>query len=384
MGLELQALGPAPFGGMVLGDLGADEIRVDRVDGRGRRVVNPEFDLLGRSHRSVAVDLTHPDGAETLLSMVEQADVLLEGLRPGVVERLGVGPDECCARNPRLIYARMTGWGQDGPLAAAAGHDINYIALAGALHTVGRRGDGQVPPVNLVGDFGGGGMLLAVGVLAALVERATSSQGQVIDAAMVDGAALLTTSLHGWRASGQWHDERGTNAVDSGSHYYDTYETADGRHISIGPVERPFYAELLERLGLAGEELPEQYDRASWPAMKDRFAAIFRQRSRAEWCDLLEGTDVCFAPVLSLAEAPGHEHNRHRGVFCEVGGITQPAPAPRFSRTGVATPTPAPLPGSHTTEVLRELGLPSDRIAGLAQRGVIHQRAGDHDARHPR
>lgn len=371
--LELQSLGPAQFGGMVLADLGATVIRLDRVDPREARPMAPEFDLLGRSHRSVAIDLKQPAGVEAVLTMVERADVLVEGSRPGVVERLGVGPADCRARNQRLIYARMTGWGQEGPLSGAAGHDINYIALAGALHGIGRRGEAPVPPLNLVGDFGGGGMLLAVGVLAALVERSQSGEGQVIDAAMVDGAALLTTILHGRRASGRWSDERGTNSIDTGSHYYNTYETADGEHISIGSVESKFYAELIERLGLGDANLPRQSDRESWPTLQKRFASLFRQRSRADWCDQLEGTDVCFAPVLSMGEAPEHEHNRHRGTFCTVDGITQPAPAPRFSRTPTAAPTAPPLPGAHTYAVLKDFGFPAARIADLERSGAIRQ-----------
>jgi alpha-methylacyl-CoA racemase len=271
-----------------------------------------------------------------------------------------------------LIYADMTGWGQDGPLAGAAGHDINYIALAGALHGIGRRGQGPVPPINLVGDFGGGGMLLVIGVLSALVERSVSGQGQVVDVAMVDGAALLTTSLYGPRASGQWKDERGTNSIDTGSHFYDAYETADGEYVTIGSIEPQFYAELIERLHLVSEDLPPQNDRQSWPSMKERFRELFRQRSRAEWCDLLEGTDVCFAPVLSLAEAPHHPHNVHRKTFLELEGIVQPAPAPRFSRTPGEVARPPAHAGQHTDEILDEwLGADADRIAKLRETGAI-------------
>jgi alpha-methylacyl-CoA racemase len=369
--IELAGIGPAPFACMVLADLGADVVRVDRAErvGRGR----PEaarVDILGRGRRSIGVDLKHPEGVATVLSLVERADVLIEGFRPGVAERLGLGPDECLARNPRLVYGRMTGWGQTGPYAQMAGHDINYIALSGALHPIGRRGEAPVPPVNFVGDFGGGGMLLALGVCAAVIEARTSGAGQVVDAAMTDGSALLTAMFHGLAATGAWSTERGTNLLDTGSHMYDVYECADGEHISLGSLEPQFYAEMCEQLGIPIEEMPE-YDRDRWPEFKQRIAAVVRTKTRDEWCEQLEGTDVCFAPVLSLTEAPQHPHNVARGTFIEVAGITQPAPAPRFSRTpGEVRHAPC-LAGAHTDEVLAEHGLAPDRIAALRDAGAI-------------
>ncbi len=288
-----------------------------------------------------------------------------------MAERLGIGPEECLARNPRLVYGRMTGWGQDGPYASTAGHDINYIALAGALDPIGRRGGAPVPPLNLVGDFGGGGLLLAYGLLAGLLEARTSGKGQVIDAAMVDGAAALMTMTHSFRAMGIWEDERGTNMLDTGAHFYDVYATADGRYVSIGSIEPQFYAELLRLTGLEGEELPWQHDRAEWPAMKERLAAIFRTKTRDEWCELMEGSDVCFAPVLAIPEAVEHPHNVARGTFVEVAGIRQPGPAPRFSRTPGAVERPPSHAGQHTDEILAEAGFDADRIAKLREAGAI-------------
>jgi alpha-methylacyl-CoA racemase len=288
-----------------------------------------------------------------------------------VTERLGIGPDACLARNPKLVYGRMTGWGQDGPYASTAGHDINYIALAGALDPIGRRGEAPVPPLNLVGDFGGGGMLLAFGVVAALLEAQRSGEGQVIDAAMVDGAATLMTMTHSFRAMGIWNDERGTNMLDTGAHFYDVYETADGRYVSIGSIEPQFYAELLRLTGLEDEDLPWQQDRAQWPAMKERLAAIFRAKTRDEWCEIMEGTDVCFAPVLSIPEAVEHPHNVARGTFVEVAGLTQPGPAPRFSRTAPAVARPPAHAGQHTDEVLAAAGFDAERIAKLRETGAI-------------
>ncbi|HEY2999472.1 MAG TPA: CaiB/BaiF CoA-transferase family protein [Acidimicrobiales bacterium] len=370
--VEIAGIGPGPFCGMMLADLGADVIRVDRAGSvQGGDPERPPADLLARGRRSVGVDLKSPDGVEVVLSLVERADVLFEGFRPGVAERLGIGPDECLARNPRLVYGRMTGWGQDGPYASTAGHDINYIALAGALDPIGRRGEAPVPPLNLVGDFGGGGLLLAFGLLAGLLEAKASGRGQVIDAAMVDGAAALMTMTHSLRAMGIWNDERGTNMLDTGAHFYDVYETADGRYVSIGSIEPQFYAELLRLTGLEGEELPFQHDRAKWPEMKERLAAIFRTRTRDEWCALMEGTDVCFAPVLAIPEAVEHPHNVARGTFVEVAGIPQPGPAPRFSRTGAEISSPPAHPGQHTDEVLAEAGFDADRIAKLREAGAV-------------
>ena len=364
--LELAGIGPGPFACMMLADMGADVVRIDRAqsvrDAQGR----PSGDLLARGRRSVGVDLKQPDGVETVLRLVQDADVLVEGYRPGVAERLGVGPDDCLARNPRLVYGRMTGWGQDGPYAPMAGHDINYIALAGALHHFGRAGDKPTPPINLVGDFGGGGMLLAFGIASALVERATSGKGQVVDAAMVDGSAVLMTMFMNMGLG-----PRGTNLLDTGAPYYDTYECADGGYVSIGSLEPQFYAELRRLVGLDGPEWDDQGDRESWPARKDDLAAIFRTRTRDEWCALLEGTDVCFAPVLSLQEAPQHPHNAARGTFVESHGVLQPAPAPRFSRTAPALDRPPSHPGGHTDEVLAERGFTADEIAKLRDAGAV-------------
>ena len=369
--IEIAGIGPGPFCGMVLADLGADVVRIDRAARVGRGGPNgARFDLLARGRRSVGVDLKHPDGVATVLDLVEQADVLLEGFRPGVAERLGVGPDECLARNPRLVYGRMTGWGQTGSYASTAGHDINYIALSGALHPIGRRGEAPVPPVNFVGDFGGGGMLLALGVCAAVIEARTSGMGQVVDAAMTDGSALLTTMFHGLLATGAWSTERGTNLLDTGSHMYDVFACADGEYISLGSLEPQFYAEMCERLEIPIDEMP-QNERARWPEFKERIRAVIRTRTRDEWCALLEGTDVCFAPVLSLTEAPKHPHNVERGTFVEVDGITQPAPAPRFSRTPGAIRRPPSAAGQHTDETLTDWGIDVARIAALRASGAI-------------
>jgi alpha-methylacyl-CoA racemase len=370
--LEIAGIGPGPYCGMLLADLGADVIRIDRAGAvAGGDPERPPADLLARGRRSVGVDLKSPDGVEVVLDLVERADVLFEGFRPGVAERLGIGPDECLARNPRLVYGRMTGWGQDGPYAPTAGHDINYIALAGALDPLGRRGGPPTPPLNLVGDFGGGGLMLAFGIVAALLEARTSGRGQVIDAAMVDGAASLMTMTHSFRAMGIWNDERGTNMLDTGAHFYDVYETADGRYVSIGSIEPQFYAELLRLTGLEGEELPWQHERSEWPAMKERLAAVFRTKTRDEWCEVMEGSDVCFAPVLSMAEAVEHPHNVARGTFVEVAGIPQPGPAPRFSRTPGQVRTPPAHVGQHTDEVLAEAGFGADRIAKLREAGAV-------------
>jgi alpha-methylacyl-CoA racemase len=355
--VELAGLGPGPFCAMMLADMGAEVIRVDRPDSSPPTPERTTAEVLNRGRRSIAVDLKSPGGAEVVLALAERADGLIEGFRPGVVERLGIGPDVCQARNPRLVYGRMTGWGQSGPYAAAPGHDINYIALAGALWPVGRRTDPPVPPLNLVGDYGGGGMVLAFGMVCALYEARHSGLGQVIDAAMVDGTAALTAIVHGLRAAGEWLDEREANLVDGGAHFYGVYETADGGYISIGSIEPRFYGELLRRIGLGDAELPEQNDRAAWPELRRRLQEVFLTQTRDEWCRLLEGAEVCFAPVLSPAEAPAHPHNVARGTFVEVAGVVQPAPAPRFSRTPGAVRRPPARPGEHTDEILAELGL---------------------------
>jgi alpha-methylacyl-CoA racemase len=365
--VELAGIGPGPFCAMLLADLGAEVLRVDRP--AAARPVWPT--VLARGRRSVAVDLKHPDGAAVVLDLVAAADALVEGFRPGVAERLGIGPDACLARNPRLVYGRVTGWGQEGPWRLAAGHDIDYIALAGALHPVGPAGGPPVPPLNLVGDFGGGGMLLALGVVAALLERGRSGAGQVVDAAMVDGAALLTTQFHELLAAGLWREQRGGNLLDGGAPFYGVYETADGRHLAVGALEPQFWAELLRRLGLDAGDLPDQLDRDGWPLLRRRLAALFRTRTLEEWCELLAGTDACVAPVLGLGEAPAHPHNRARGTFVEVGGVVQPAPAPRFSRTPCDPPTPAARPGEHTDQALTDWGVPPDQVARLRATGAV-------------
>ena len=367
--IELESLAPAPFGCMVLADLGADVLRVDRPGAGGHPVVQPS-DPLVRGRRSIRLNLKDPAGLAVLLRLVEGADVLVEGYRPGVAERLGFGPEVCLERNPRLVYARMTGWGQQGPLAGAAGHDIDYIAVAGSLDPIGRAGERPVPPLNLLGDFGGGGMLLAVGVLAALLERERSGRGQVVDAAMVDGSALLATFIHGLRAAGAWQDQRGSNLLDGGAPFYDTYQTADGKFIAVGALESKFYAELLDRLGLDAAELPAQLDRSGWPVLRDRLTAAFAQRTQAEWVTVFDGSDACVTPVLSMADAPGHPHNLARGTFIEVGGVCQPAPAPRFSRTPAAVPDPPPVPGSDTEAVLASLGYTPAEITALREKQI--------------
>jgi alpha-methylacyl-CoA racemase len=365
--VEVTGIGPGPFCGMLLADLGAEVLRVDRpAADRG-----PWPAVLARGRRSVAVDLKHPDGAGVVLDLAAAADALLEGFRPGVAERLGIGPDACLARNPRLVYGRVTGWGQDGPWRSAAGHDIDYIALAGALHPIGPAGGAPVPPLNLLGDYGGGGMLLAVGMVAALLEAARSGQGQVVDAAIVDGAALLTTQVHELRALGLWRDERGANLLDGGAPFYGVYETADGGYLAVGALEPEFFAELVARVGLDPAEVPAELDRDGWPALRERLEAVFLTRTRDEWCELLAGSDACVAPVLSPAEAPGHPHNRDRGTFVAVGGTLQPAPAPRFSRTPCPPPAPPPEPGQHTTEALRGWGFDPDRVERLRAVGAV-------------
>jgi alpha-methylacyl-CoA racemase len=364
--LEIAGIGPGPFAGMMLSDMGAEVVRIDRADRvRGGDPENPPKDILARGRRSVAVDLKNPQGVEVVLAMVEKADVLIEGFRPGVMERLGLGPEICLARNPGIVFGRMTGWGQEGPLAHAAGHDINYIALTGALHAIGRRDQAPVPPLNLVGDFGGGGMLLAYGVVCALLEKARSGQGQVVDAAMVDGASALMGMIYAMKSMGVWRDERGTNMLDTGSHFYDVYETRDAKYVSIGSIEPQFYALLLQQLGLEGEELPPQMDREQWAALKVRVAEIFKTRTRDEWSAIMEGTDVCYAPVLDLDEAPEHTHLKQRKTFVEAAGVIQPAPAPRFSRTAPELVRPPSFEGQHTDEVLADFGFDAERVAAL-------------------
>ncbi len=369
--VEMAGIGPAPMCAMLLADMGADVLLVDRTADSDLGIpMPPRYDLLKRGRRSVALDLKRPEGVQTVLRLVEQADALIEGFRPGVMERLGLGPDICLKRNPRLVYGRMTGWGQEGPLAHASGHDINYIALVGVLHSIGRQGEAPVPPLNLVGDFGGGALYLALGVVAGLLETQKSGKGQVIDTAMIDGAASLMTLMYGLHAGGRMSDRRGENFLDSGAHFYEVYETSDGKYVAVGSLEGKFYRELIRLSGLAGEELPHQHDPASWPAMKQRLAAIFRTKTRDEWCRIMEGSEVCFAPVLSMSEAPNHPHNRHRGTFVEVEGVTQPAPAPRFSRTPCAIQRPPSAPGADTDTALRDWGFGNDEVQRLIATGV--------------
>ncbi len=366
--VEIAGIGPGPFCAMLLADMGAEVVRVDRPAAEDSPGL-PQ--LLGRGRRSLVVDLKHERGAEVVLRLAADADALIEGFRPGVAERLGIGPDVCLARNPRLVYGRMTGWGQDGPLRHAAGHDIDYIAVAGALHPIGQQGRAPVPPLNLLGDYGGGGLLLAFGIACGLLEARRSGQGQVIDAAIVDGAALLTTMVHELAPLGLWNERRGTNLLDGGAPFYGVYETADGEHMAVGALEPKFYAELLGRLGLDAGDLPAPADRARWPQLRERLAAVFRTRTRAEWCELLEGSDACVAPVLRPSEAPAHRHNLERGTFVPVGGSPQPAPAPRFSRTPPTPPSPPPAPGQHTDEVLAAWGFDAAEIAALRAAGAV-------------
>jgi len=368
--IELAGIGPSPFACMMLADAGADIIRLERAPSTPP-TPGPHWDVLNRNRSSVGIDLKRPGAVELVLDLVERADVLIEGFRPGVAERLGVGPEQCLGRNPALVYGRMTGWGQDGPMADTAGHDIDYIAVSGALWPIGRLGERPVAPLNLVGDFGGGGMLLAFGVLAALVEARRSGRGQVVDAAMTDGSAALMTMIYSFRQLGWWREERGVNILDSGAHYYEVYETADGRYFAVGAMEAKFYAELLKGLGLEAEDLPDQMDRERWPEMKARFAAIFATKTRDEWAAVFDGTDACAVPVLSPWEAPDHPHNAARGTFVEVEGIVQPAPAPRFSRTPGEVRRPPSPPGADTDEALSAWGVPAGTVAALREAGTV-------------
>jgi alpha-methylacyl-CoA racemase len=372
--IEIAGIGPGPFAAMMLADMGADVLRVERAQAvRGPAPDRPHGDLLLRGRRSVAIDLKHPDGVATLLDLVAAADALIEGFRPGVMERLGIGPQQCLARNPKLVFGRMTGWGQEGPYALAAGHDINYISLAGALAHIGREGEAPVPPLNLVGDFGGGGMFLAYGVVCALLEAQRSGQGQVVDAAMVDGAATLMTMFWAFSQLGAFDErQRGTNLLDTGAHFYDVFRCSDGEYVSIGSIEPQFYAELIRLTGLEGdEEFSQQMDRARWPALKARLAEIFASRTRDEWCAVMERTDVCFAPVLRMSEAAVHPHNVARSTIVEAGGLQQPAPAPRFSRTVPELDLPPAHAGQHTRAALEDWGIPKDRVDGLVELGAV-------------
>jgi alpha-methylacyl-CoA racemase len=367
--VEFAGLGPAPFCGMMLSDMGAEVIRVDRADDRRPR----SRDVLSRGRRSIAVDLKNTEGREVVLKLCARADAILEGFRPGVMERLGLGPEVLLERNPRLVYGRMTGWGQEGPLAQAAGHDPNYIALTGALHAIGRSGEKPVLPLNLIGDFGGGGMLLAFGVVAALLEASRSGRGQVVDAAMVDGAATLMALIYGLNAVGVHRDERGSNFLDGAAHFNDVYETSDGKFISIASLEKPFYDQLIGLLGLDPVECAGHMDRGNWARLKVLFTGTFKQKTRDEWCALLEGTDVCFAPVLSLAEAPLHPHIAARGTFQEHDGMVQPSPSPRFSRTTAAIAGPSRAAGADTRDILAGMGMTAAEIDALAATGTVKE-----------
>ena len=370
--IELAGIGPGPFCGMMLADQGAEVIQVDRaVQVRGGDPARPPGNVNGRGRRSIGVDLKSPGGVETVLRLVDGADMVFEGFRPGVAERLGVGPDDCLARNPAIVYGRMTGWGQDGPYSSMAGHDINYIALAGVLAHFGRNDSGPVPPMNLVGDFGGGGMYLAYGMVCALFEARASGKGQVVDAAMVDGAASLMSFIHGMMASGFHTPGRGTNMLDTGAHFYDVYECSDGGWITLGSIEPQFYAELLDRLGLDAERFANQNDRSLWPELSEEIAAVVRTKTRDEWDAVLEGSDVCYAPVLTAVEATRHPHNVARGTFIDVGGITQPGPAPRLSRTPGDVRRPPAHAGQHTDEILAEAGFDDDEVAALRASGAV-------------
>lgn len=371
--VEFAAIGPAPFGTMLLADMGADVVRIDRAEAAsdlGPRLEGRTVDITGRNRRSVTLDLKDPQSITAALELIERADVLIEGFRPGTLERLGLGPDVALARNPRLIYARMTGWGQTGPLADRAGHDLNYIALSGMLSAIGPAGGKPVPPLNLVGDYGGGGMLLAMGVLAALLNVQRGGAGQVVDAAMTEGAAQLGSVIFGLLAGGHWTEQRGSNLLDGGAPWYDTYETADGQHMSIGPIESRFYVQMLEILGLANADLPGQHDRAGWPRLREAFTDAFLSRTRTQWAQAFADSDACVVPVLGLAEAAEHPHSVARGSFIEVSGVVQPVPAPRFLSTPSATPRPAPQLGEHGGEALRDWGFDSAAIERLRELGL--------------
>lgn len=374
--VEIAGIGPAPFAVMMLADMGADVIRVDRTSARkGLLAFDPRKELMNRSRRSLAVDLKTDKGLALVLDLVDKADILIEGFRPGVMERLGLGPEVCMGKNPKLVYGRMTGWGQSGPLADAAGHDINYISIAGVLHSVGRAGEPPTIPLNLAGDFGGGGMMMAFGVLAAYIEAQKSGKGQVVDTAMVDGASLLMTFFHGLRELGLQTDERGVNLLDGGAPFYDVYETSDGRYISIGPIEAHFYQELLRRIGADQDPvLMQQLNVPDFPNIKAGLRDIFMTKTREEWCEILEGTDACFAPVLSMKEAPEHPHAKARQAFVTVDNITQPAPAPRFSRTPGAISGPPPKPGEHSEALLCDWGFSQEVISALLEDKIIKQR----------
>jgi alpha-methylacyl-CoA racemase len=373
--IEMVGIGPCPFAAMMLADMGADVIRIDRKPDPDAPnpypMLGTKFDVMARGRRSLALDLKDPRARQLALDLIAKADVLVEGFRPGVMERLGLGPDACLDRNPRLVYGRVTGWGQTGPLAQAAGHDLNYVALSGMLHAMGRADGPPAPPLNLVGDFGGGAMMLAFGVMCAAWEAKSSGKGQVVDAAMTDGAALLGAMMYGLRAFGSWSDAREANLLDGGAPFYDCYACADGKFISIGAIEPQFYAQLLEMCGVEDPQFRKQWRQADWPELKRKFAGLFATRTRDDWCALLEGTDVCFAPVLDMAEAPRHPHNAARATFVERDGVTQPAPAPRFSRTEAGIGRPASSPGQDGAAVLKDWGWNAASVEALRRAGVV-------------
>jgi alpha-methylacyl-CoA racemase len=373
--LEIAGIGPGPFAAMMLADMGAEVVRVERVQAVRDDATGPHWDVMLRGRRNIALDLKHADGVETLLSLVERADVVIEGFRPGVMERLGVGPEVCLARNPKLVFGRMTGWGQEGPYASSAGHDINYIALAGALAHFGRAGEPPTPPLNMVGDFGGGGMLLAFGVVCALLEAQRSGKGQVIDAAMVDGSAVLMSMFWAYRNVGMFDEHaRGVSLLDTGAHFYDVFECADGEWVSVGSIEPQFYALLLEKTGLIGDpEFTNQMDKTQWSTLKRKLAEVFKTKTQSQWNEIMEGTDVCYAPVLRMSEAAQHPHNVARNTFIEVAGVTQPAPAPRYSRSATDLPTAPAHAGQHTRAVLGDWGVDAVRIDTLISSGAIRQ-----------
>ena len=379
--IELAGIGPGPFACMMLADMGAKVIRVDRIPSGKPRAGGLEDlmrndGVIDRGRQSIAINTKDPRGVEAVLTLAQSADILIEGFRPGVAEKLGLGPKELHARNPRLVYGRMTGWGQTGPLAQAAGHDINYIALSGALHSMGAADRPPVPPLNLVGDYGGGGMLLEVGVLAAYAQAQHSGQGQVVDTAMTDGAALLMTAQYGLMAKGFWHDGREKNSLDGAAHFYGTYECADGRYVCVGAIEPQFYAKLMQVCEITDPHFERQWEEREWPALRGKLAEVFRTRTRDAWCALLEGSDACFAPVMSMSEAPSHPHNLARGTFVTAGGVAQPAPAPRFDRTPTSLPPKAPRAGQHSAALLAESGFAQGDIAALLAAGVVHDAGG--------
>lgn len=372
--IEIAGLGPGPFAAMSLADMGANVIRVERPGGGlFAAEQDPKLDVLNRGKRCIGINLKTPEGVETVLKLIEKADAMLEGNRPGVMERLGLGPDVCLQRNPRLVYGRMTGWGQEGPMANEVGHDLNYVALSGALHAMGRAGEKPAIPLNLVGDFGGGGLMLAYGIVCALLEAKSSGQGQVVDAAMIDGAATLMASSFAAQQIGFWTDERGTNVLDSGAHFYEVYETADEKYITIAAVEPQFYAALLDKLGEDASGFENQWDMAAWPDMKKRMEPIFKRKTRDEWGAFFNGSDICYAPVLSMGEVRHHPHHQARGTFIDDGEVWQPAPAPRFSRTPGKIQRPPASIGEHSEDILREFGFSNDEITSALESGAVKQ-----------